>query len=331
MRRNVKTSALAVLALAAGTLVAAAPAAAEDSSDQATASANEVAALVETASTDAGVSTDGPQDSQTITVDADADPAQGISVHGENTAAISVPTPSGLSLEDGVPADDGSVVYRGRSGDPDVTVKALDDGVRVSTVVWDSSQPASFTYPLPSGVSASALSDGSVELTKSMTVEAEGVSVDVHAVVGYIAPAWAIDADGDALATSYVIEDGVLTQNVDTTTATFPVVADPTWSLTSPIQVHFRFSRAETATIAGGGWGASGIATACGAAGLAVGGPAGAAAFEAACLGVAGAGVYTAGVAQNSSPKRCLEQFLTFVPVSGVVVGVPWFGTYACR
>jgi hypothetical protein len=21
----------------------------------------------------------------------------------------------------------------------------------------------------------------------------------------------------------------------------------------------------------------------------------------------------------------------TFVPVSGVVVGVPWFGTYACR
>lgn len=60
-----------------------------------------------------------------------------------------------------------------------------------------------------------------------------------------------------------------------------------------------------------------------------MGGPPIAAIFGAGCLATGGPAIYTAGVAQNSNPKRCLEGFLTYVP--GVSVVVPWYGTYACK
>lgn len=51
-------------------------------------------------------------------------------------------------------AADGSTVYRGEEGGPDVTVTPVEGGVRISTVLWDESDPASFGYPLPEGVDA---------------------------------------------------------------------------------------------------------------------------------------------------------------------------------
>jgi acetate kinase len=52
---------------------------------------------------------------------------------------------------------------------------------------------------------------------------------------------------------------------------------------------------------------------------MAIGGPAGSAAMMAACLAQLGVIVYTAGVAENSSPKRCLV--LKWRP--GMVVVIP--------
>ncbi|MER7523506.1 hypothetical protein [Microbacterium oxydans] len=250
--------------------------------------------------------------------------SEGVVVQADDGTTFTVSTPVGVPTGAGATAADGSTVYRGEQGGPDVTVTPVQDGVRISTVLWDESAPASFGYPLPEGVDAELQPDGGVMLTRAV----EG-SARVAEVIGEVEPAWAVDADGVAVPTAYVIADGMLTQEVDTTDAAFPVVADPTWGFMSAIQIRVRWNRAETATIAGGGWGSAGMAAICGPAGHAVAGPAGAAAFAAGCFATSAPAIYTAGVAQNSKPKRCLEGFLTYVP--GVSLIVPWYGTYSCR
>ena len=258
------------------------------------------------------------------------DAAEGVAVSSDSLAPITIPLPDGLSLDAAETTGSGSTVYSADQSSVDVAVEEVAQGVRVSTVLWDGSQDA-FSYPLPEGVAATPQPDGSLELTRTGVVEADGITAEVTATIGSIEPAWAVDANGSDVSTAYQVADGVVTQTVDTAGAAFPVVADPTWSLTSPVQIRIRFNRAETATAASGGWGATGVAAVCAAAGTFVAGAAGAAAFGAGCLLSVGALVTTAGVAQNSRPKRCLEQFMTFVPLAGVIIGVPWYGTYACR
>lgn len=83
------------------------------------------------------------------------------------------------------------------------------------------------------------LDDGSVSLS------------DGEQFLGGIDAPWAIDADGQALPTRYEIAGTTLTQVVDTTNATFPVVADPTVNFYGPyIQVHL--NRWESVTAVSG-------------------------------------------------------------------------------
>lgn len=301
------------------------PAAADDPLSPGDASPDEVSALVAEAAQSAGAPAAVAAEGSAV-VNVPQEASEGVVVQADDGTAFTVSAPVGVSTGAGATAADGSTVYRGEEGGPDVTVTPVEGGVRISTVLWDESDPASFEYPLPEGVDAEVQPDGGVMLTRA--VEVEG-SADVAEVVGGVEPAWAVDADGVAVPTTYVVADGVLTQEVETKGAAFPVVADPTWGFMSAIQIRVRWNRAETATIAGGGWGASGLTGVCAGAGGAIAGAAGAAAFGAGCLATSGPAVYTAGVAQNSKPKRCLEGFLTYVP--GVSVVIPWYGTYACR
>lgn len=301
------------------------PAAADDPLSPGDASPDEVSALVAEAAQSAGAPAAVAADGSAV-VNVPQEASEGVVVQADDGTAFTVSAPVGVSTGTGATAADGSTVYRGEEGDPDVTVTPVEGGVRISTVLWDESDPASFGYPLPEGIDAEVQPDGGVTLTRA--VEVEG-SADVAEVVGEVEPAWAVDADGLTVPTTYVVADGVLTQEVDTTHAAFPVVADPTWGFMSAIQIRVRWNRAETATIAGGGWGSAGMAAICGPAGHAVAGPAGAAAFAAGCFATSAPAIYTAGVAQNSKPKRCLEGFLTYVP--GVSLIVPWYGTYSCR
>ncbi|MDF2509032.1 MAG: hypothetical protein K0Q52_2891, partial [Microbacterium sp.] len=225
---------------------------------------------------------------------------EGIAVRGSDGLSFTVPTPVGVRMEQGAAAVDGTTVYHGLQGHPDVTVKPLESSVRISTVIWDDSQTTSFQYPLPEGVDAEVVPDGSVDLSRTVESEAEGVTAEFTAGIGHVDPAWAVDANGDSVPTEYVVADGTLTQNVDVSDATFPVVADPTWGFTGPLQIRARWNRSETATIAAGGWGSSTITGVGAGAGGAIAGPAGAAAFAAGCLATSGPAVYTAGVAQNS-------------------------------
>lgn len=228
----------------------------------------------------------------------------------------------------------GATVFIGADGHPDLTVEPVAHGVRMSTVLDATTASRSFDYVLPEDTEAQQLADGRLELTKPVSHVSPGAAQDVSVVVGYIEPAWAMDAAGRRVETSYEVGDGILTQHVRTNDrTTYPVVADPQWTLTSGYQFRVRWNRAETATIANGGWAATGVTAVCAAAGTAAGGPAGAAAAGAACLALTGSAVYTAGVARNSRPSRCLELYMTQVP--GIPpTWVPWFSTYtggSCR
>ncbi len=247
---------------------------------------------------------------------------------------LAVPLPDDLSTSSGIGTSTGATVFIGADGHPDLTVEPVAHGVRMSTVLDATTASRSFDYVLPEDTEAQQLADGRLELTKPVSHVSPGAAQDVSVVVGYIEPAWAMDAAGRRVETSYEVGDGILTQHVRTDDrTTYPVVADPQWTLTSGYQFRVRWNRAETATIANGGWAATGVTAVCAAAGTAAGGPAGAAAAGAACLALTGSAVYTAGVARNSRPSRCLELYMTQVP--GIPpTWVPWFSTYtggSCR
>lgn len=244
MKRSRLISAAGALCLVTSLVPAAAASASE-----AAPTPEDVAAVVVNAAADAGVS--AASAAGELELSPDPEPSGGVVVSSDGLAPLTIPLPNGLSLDAAVTTDSGAVVYGADQSGVDVSVEEVPQGVRVSTVLWDGSKEA-FSYSLPEGVEATPQPDGSLTLTRTGTVEAEGTTVEVTATIGSIEPAWAVDATG-------------------------------------------------------------------------------AAAFAAGCLLATGAMVYTAGVAQNSSPKRCLEQFMTFVPLSGVIVGVPWYGTYACK
>lgn len=185
-----------------------------------------------------------------------------------------------------------------------------------------------FGYKLPEGVDATKLADGRIELTQPVDWPTNDSAVEAAVVVGYFEAPWAVDGAGNALETAYQLDDGVVTQTVRTDESTvYPVVADPQFVVVSLWQVRLRWNRAETSTIASGGWAATGVTAVCATADTAAAGPGGAAALGAACLAASGSAVYTAGVAQNSRTKACLEMYATYV--YGIPpFWVPWFGTH---
>lgn len=297
---------------------------------------NDIARVVEEAAARADTTSPSPS--------APSDPMSSVTVPGTTEGQVVlagtdgttfvIPLPQDVDASPGVSTDSGTTVFVGREGHPDVTVEPLPDGARVSTVIDQTTSERSFDYRLPEKVEARPLADGRVELTEPVTDVPSESAQEVSVVVGYVEPAWAIDAAGREVRTDYEVRDGFLTQHVVTDEQTvYPVVADPQWSLTGWYQFRVRWNRAETATIASGGWAATGITAVCAAAGTAVGGPAGAAAAGATCLAITGSAVYTAGVAQNSRPRRCLELYMTYLP--GIPpTWAPWFGTYSggpCR
>lgn len=327
MRKNIMRSRVGVVVIAAvvtvSTLIAPPSYAEEQGAADAVANLVQTAAAAATASQDpnpAILTTDAA-------VDVPRDPYANVIVGQQGDPVLEIPLPDAVDLDAGVESSDGVMVFAGRGDSPDVTVEVLPSGARITTVINSHTADRSFEYALPNGVTAELRSDGRIELTEQ--VEVDNGKAEIFKIVGYVEPAWAIDAAGRDVPTSYETEDGVLTQHVQTDSATtYPVVADPQWSVTSWNQVRVRWNRAETATIAAGGWGATGAAGACGLAGSALAGPPGAAIGSAACLAAGGAAVYTAGVAQNSRPQRCLEMYATVVFTIQPSF-LPWFGTYS--
>jgi len=77
-------------------------------------------------------------------------------------------------------------------------------------------------------------------------------------VVNFLQPAWATDADGTAVTTSYSVAGNVLTQTVNHYGAAYPVVADPVMAC-DWLNCTVQFNRSETRSIAAGSWGAAAV------------------------------------------------------------------------
>lgn len=264
-----------------------------------------------------------------ISVSLPADPEAPIEVSNDGTLPISIGLPEETATEEVGFASDGTAVYEGTGNSADVTVQVLDDGLRFTTVVADDSQANTFTYPIGGDATPVLNTDGSVSVLKPFTATdpETGEELTGAIVVAEVAVPWALDAEGNDVATHFKVTDGAIIQVVEHGDAgvVFPVVADPQITILNPFQTRIRWNRAETATIASAGWGATGLTAVCAAAGMAVAGPPAAAAFAAACFIISGSGVYTAGVAQNSKPKQCLQLTITNTIVTSPI---PWFSTY---
>ena len=111
-----------------------------------------------------------------------------------------------------------------------VTVTAVDKansvsrhsagGGQVLTVLRSKSTTAAkFTLSIPAGAQVRTLPSGGVAVFSSKTAYAQ------------LDAPWALDAAGKMLPTSYTIHGTTIIQKVDTTNATFPIVADPSFSL----------------------------------------------------------------------------------------------------
>lgn len=207
---------------------------------------------------------------------------------------LAVTLPTG-DLQDARVADDGAIVYRSDQG-AHVVATLLDDGVRVHTVIASVNAQHSFTYRAPDGYVSTVFDDGSAAFVPADLQGGSFLAID--------AP-WATDANGTPVDTWYAADGDSLIQVVnDTADIVYPVVADPQivvgWNGAAAY-----FNRAETQTIAQSGWTPGTAALACGALSVSLG-PAAAGIMAAACAAVSGVIVYQAGIAQNSSPKRCL-------------------------
>lgn len=77
--------------------------------------------------------------------------------------------------------------------------------------------------------------------------------------INSILPAWAKDANGQYLETSYTVQGPMLIQHVDLSQAAFPVVADPEYAC-DWASCTLEFNRSETKTVADNGWQATGVA-----------------------------------------------------------------------
>ena len=117
--------------------------------------------------------------------------------------------------------------------------------VRMLVKITNASQSTmNYSLNLPAGSKVTPVGDGTLaihrEVTGPSTAVEASATIDAFSIIG--AP-WASDANGKALATSYTYSHGVLTQKVNLTHATFPVVADPsvTWGFVA-IFAHFNRS-----------------------------------------------------------------------------------------
>ncbi|MGN6219528.1 MAG: hypothetical protein ACTHNQ_08490 [Microbacterium sp.] len=251
------------------------------------------------------------------------DPTDGVQVSSpDGVTVLSFSLPGAAHLDDAVVANDGSVTYVGDASTPSVNVVAADDSIRVSTIIENAAQTEQFSYDFGAGATVEIQEDGSAiaYVTEPVTNPETGETLDAERIIADVAAPWAKDANGLDVPTRYEASGSVLTQVVSHADGdyAYPVVADPTYDRPNFVQYRVRFNRAETATIASGG---AGMIASIGC------GP-----MLPVCL-VAGATIWwNASVAQNSSPKRCVQITAT---MPYVVPGLIWWvDTYSggpCR
>lgn len=150
-----------------------------------------------------------------VTFEEDSSGQVGVEMSGGNVEVVLPVDHMSLSANSG---DDGIVSWQDDSGVIFAPLVSAEGAVQVNTIIPDNSAPHAFTYEL--------------SLPDDFTVERVGESYMYldskgELIVG-LAPAWAVDAGGDAVPTHFEVHGNIVKQVVefDEDTA-FPVVADP--------------------------------------------------------------------------------------------------------
>jgi len=167
-----------------------------------------------------------------------SDASDGITVSGAGLGELTLGLPF---AEDATLVDAGNVVVYDNGNDSSTVPLVNDDGsVQVLTTITSADAPTQYAYPL-------GLPDGSI-LALTADGGAEVISGDGFVTTVIEAP-WAYDANGNAVATHYVVDGDTMVQIIDHGPQTaYPVVADPkltkTWWNTT-----IYFNRSETKRI----------------------------------------------------------------------------------
>ncbi|MDM4722135.1 hypothetical protein QTQ03_22015 [Micromonospora sp. WMMA1363] len=234
--------AVLIAATAAGTVLAAQPAIAGPAPADAYADVIRAATADKPAPITGGVSPEsaftGSVQGKKITVGAEAGSPVVVNSAGGDLKLYLPETGTGKAEQ----TRDGTVVRPGT--DTSTAVQVLADGaVRAMVVLDNADAPTSypFRFDLPEGlVLRASATDGSIDM----------VTTDGAMVAGKINAPWAQDAAGRSLHTWYELNGSTVTQHIDTTGATFPVVADPDYvhncGLTS---CNWTFTRWYTANV----------------------------------------------------------------------------------
>lgn len=153
-------------------------------------------------------------------VELPADPAESLVLDGA-AGEIGVDLPVVAGLGDGVVDESGAVVYESDTSPVSFAAQAtVDGGMQVLVVIDGPDAPTEYRFDttVPAGAVLLPSTDGG-----AVVVDAEGV------VVAAVAPAWAVDANGQTVPTHYRIDGTTLVQVIDHRGAAYPVVGDPCW------------------------------------------------------------------------------------------------------
>jgi hypothetical protein len=140
---------------------------------------------------------------------------------GDTAPALSVRLPSTRNTTQpaGI-AKDGTVVYQNQSPGVDVAVQAFDDSVRMALVIQNDAAATEFAFVLtvPTGSTLVTDDNGAV-----LAVTGDG------ALIGGLAPPWALDGQHQKVPTHYEVRGNSVVQVVEHKGAGvhYPVVADP--------------------------------------------------------------------------------------------------------
>jgi len=168
-----------------------------------------------------------------VTVPSDAEDGIDLFLPGPDDFTIGLP----FAGEAALASTDAGISFDNGNGSSTVPLVKDDGVVQLLTTIADADAPTSYSYPLdlPDGAVLTLTSDGGAEV-----INGNGV------VIATVDAPWAVDANGNAVATHYEVSGDTLTQVVAfTTTTAFPVVADPKLTSTWWNRTVY-FNRADT-------------------------------------------------------------------------------------
>ena len=235
-------------------------------------------------------------------VELPADPSERL-VLGGTAGEIGVGLPVAAGVGDGVVDESGAVVYESDTSAVSLAAQGtVDGGLQVLMVIDGSDAPSEYRFDMTvtAGSTLESTPDGGAQV----------VGVDGSVVVT-VAPAWALDANGQPVSTRYRIDGTTLVQVIDHAGAVYPVVGDPKfskswWGWTVKLNAS-EFSKAQAAVNAG----------------------AGAAAVAAAICGASTAGLCAPGSAALAAASGFLWVSISVVQLCANSKGVDIHGSWA--